>query len=104
VIVNNGTEPLIISSKDKIAQLIIEKLELVKPELVQTLQQTVCDTKGFGSTDNNLNLIRDPLALKMLKLNKTITIKLPGQKHYSKDRIKYKTDCYVFNPIENSKR
>lgn len=50
ILANFGKEPFIVSSGDRIAQLIIARYEKIEWEQVDSLTQTVRGDGGFGST------------------------------------------------------
>ena len=50
LLINLGEEPFQINSGDRIAQLIIEKVAVLSPVWVESLDKTERDGGGFGST------------------------------------------------------
>lgn len=53
VLINHGTEPFDVHQGDRIAQLVINKIEQVEFEIVDALDDTARGTGGFGSTNIN---------------------------------------------------
>lgn len=53
VLINHGTEPFDVRQGDRIAQLVINKIEQVEFEIVDALDDTARGTGGFGSTNIN---------------------------------------------------
>ena len=53
LLVNLGTEPFIINNNDRIAQLVISKVEKIKFELISELNETSRNDGGFGHTGLN---------------------------------------------------
>lgn len=53
VLINHGTEPFDVRQGDRIAQLVINKIEQVEFEIVDALDDTARGTSGFGSTNIN---------------------------------------------------
>lgn len=51
ILINHGTEPFDVHQGDRIAQLIINKVEQVEFEVVNELDDTARGTGGFGSTN-----------------------------------------------------
>jgi len=50
IMFNAGKDPFIIKVKDRIAQMVINKIELWNPVIVGNLPETVRGEDGFGST------------------------------------------------------
>lgn len=50
ILINHGTESFKISIGDRIAQAVINKVEIVSFQDVQTISNTNRDSQGFGST------------------------------------------------------
>lgn len=50
VLINNGNSPFHIENGDRIAQLVIAKVETVELEIVKKLEETNRGEKGFGSS------------------------------------------------------
>lgn len=53
VLINHGTEPFDVRQGDRIAQLVINKIEQVEFEIVDALDDTARGAGGFGSTNIN---------------------------------------------------
>ena len=52
---NHGTQPLKVSTGDRIAQIIVEKCESLQVELVKKLPNTERGAKGFGSSGKTIS-------------------------------------------------
>ena len=50
IVINHGTEPFTIHAGDRIAQLVLNKVERIEWEQVETLPETTRSEGGFGST------------------------------------------------------
>jgi dUTP pyrophosphatase len=50
ILINNGNEPFLIKNNDKIAQLVVCKVEQIELDVVQDLTSTDRGDGGFGST------------------------------------------------------
>ena len=50
MLINHGTTPVTIHTGDRIAQLVIAKVEMLEPEEVEQLSNTDRGAKGFGSS------------------------------------------------------
>ena len=50
IIINHGTEPFIIKAGDRIGQIILNKVEKIEWQQVDTLPDTIRGEGGFGST------------------------------------------------------
>jgi dUTP pyrophosphatase len=50
ILINHGKEPFGIKPGDRIAQLVIARVERLKPEIVWELDETERNENGFGST------------------------------------------------------
>ena len=53
VLINHGTEPFDVRQGDRIAQLVVNKIEQVEFEIVDSLDDTARGVGGFGSTNIN---------------------------------------------------
>ena len=53
ILINNGFEEFVVKQGDRIAQMIISKVEHVEFELVKELNDTKRNSGGFGSTGIN---------------------------------------------------
>lgn len=53
VLINHGSDPFDVHQGDRIAQLIVNKVEQVEFEVVNELDDTARGTGGFGSTNIN---------------------------------------------------
>ena len=51
VLINHGTETFTVNQGDRIAQLVINKVEQVEFEVVDELDDTARGAGGFGSTN-----------------------------------------------------
>ena len=51
ILINHGFEPFKINQGDRIAQLIISKVEIITWEPTDTLEETQRGSGGFGSTN-----------------------------------------------------
>ena len=58
LLVNNSKHPYPVKPGDRIAQLILEQILLVKPQDTDTLDETAQGEEGFGSTGYQQNLTR----------------------------------------------
>lgn len=52
ILINHGTEPFVVKQGDRIAQMVIAKIEQITWNLVESLEKTERDG-GFGSTGSN---------------------------------------------------
>lgn len=50
IIINHGTEPFIIKAGDRIGQIVLNKVERIEWQQVDTLPDTIRGEGGFGST------------------------------------------------------
>ena len=50
IIINHGTEPFIIKAGDRIGQIVLNKVEKIEWQQVDTLPNTIRGEGGFGST------------------------------------------------------
>ena len=50
IIINHGTEPFIIKAGDRIGQIVLNKVEKIEWQQVDTLPDTIRGEGGFGST------------------------------------------------------
>ena len=50
LLINLGSEPFTINNNDRIAQLVISRVEKIEFELISELQQTLRNDGGFGHT------------------------------------------------------
>lgn len=50
LMINHGTEPVRLKNGDRIAQLVIQRVNQIQWNLVEELQKTVRGSGGFGST------------------------------------------------------
>lgn len=50
ILYNEGKEPFEIKKGDRIAQIVVNQVELWEPKLVEALSETVRGSGGFGST------------------------------------------------------
>lgn len=53
ILINHGTEPFVINQGDRIAQMIVSKVEQVTFDIVTELNETNRGSGGFGSTGSN---------------------------------------------------
>ena len=53
ILINHGTEPFVIHQGDRIAQMIVSKVEQVTFDIVTELNETNRGSGGFGSTGSN---------------------------------------------------
>ena len=53
LLINLGSEPFTINNNDRIAQLVISRVEKIEFELISELQQTLRNDGGFGHTGIN---------------------------------------------------
>ena len=53
ILINLSSDPFVISSGDRIAQLVISKHETIKWSVTETLEDSKRGNKGFGSTGIN---------------------------------------------------
>ena len=56
LLINNSKHQYPVKPGDRIAQLILERILLAKPQETNTLEKTVRDNQGFGSTGYQQNL------------------------------------------------
>lgn len=53
ILINLSNEPQTINNGDRIAQIVIQKVEKIKWQLVENINETDRGTGGFGSTGNH---------------------------------------------------
>lgn len=63
ILANFGAEPIIIKKGDKIAQLVFSAIPYITLIEVNSLSKTPRNTKGFGSTDSQTEMVTCPRCL-----------------------------------------
>ena len=73
VLFNHGDQDFGVKMGDRIAQLILEKIDTPKVEEVQALEESVRGSGGFGSTGVNGKMILKRKKKWKLKMNELMT-------------------------------
>jgi len=101
-LINNSLQDFNIQKGDRIAQIIFEQIGPTTLKEVASINTTIRNKGGFGSTDKSPPNPNSPsILLPKLKLHQKVTILLPEHTKFQKGTLQYEENNFIFKNMQN---